>query len=274
MKVFISYSGKLSLKVAEAFNKWLPLVIQSVDTFFSPEMEKGKKWLTEIPSALEECDFGIICLTSNNLDEPWILFESGALAKKLTKSNVATFLVNVDTADVEFPMAMFQDTKFKKDDVFKLFKSLNNNIPKGKLKPDVLKTAFEKYWPDLENEIKEALVSKDIKKAEKRKRPNNELLAEILQIVRGMQSDVSKSKSVSLSDLTRKELVTGTDLFVEGFKFPKKGSFLEALESFQKQQMSNALKELLNQKEEKSEGSKNVINKDADKDSSKNIINK
>lgn len=205
MKVFISWSGKLSYKVAEAFNDWLPQVIQSVETFFSPEIEKGKKWLTEIPLALEECDFGIICLTPNNLDEPWILFESGALAKKLNKSNVATFIVDLDSTDVEFPLAMFQDTKFEKEEVFKLVQSVNNNISKGNLKPDVLKTAFEKFWPDLEKRINEALASKDIKKAEKRKRPNSDLLTEILQIVRGMQGDFSKSKIVRLSDLTRKE---------------------------------------------------------------------
>ena len=37
MKVFVSWSGELSCKIAELLKKWLPCIIQSVDVFFSPE---------------------------------------------------------------------------------------------------------------------------------------------------------------------------------------------------------------------------------------------
>jgi len=42
---------------------------------------KGKKWSKELNDALEESKVGIICLNRNNLSEPWILFEAGAIAK-------------------------------------------------------------------------------------------------------------------------------------------------------------------------------------------------
>ncbi len=42
MKIFISWSGELSCKVAKILKRWIPCVIQSVDVFFSPEdIEKG-----------------------------------------------------------------------------------------------------------------------------------------------------------------------------------------------------------------------------------------
>jgi len=274
MKVFLSWSGVLSKKVAEALNEWFPQVIQSVEPFFSPDIQKGKIWQEKISSELEKCNFSIVCLTPKNLHADWILFETGAISKIVSESNVATFLINLNPSDVQEPLSMYQATKFEKDDVFKLLKSINNNMKESGLKPEILKNVFDKWWPDLEDRITEALASKDIEKIEQPTRKDSELLAEILQIVRGIQSDFSKSKSVRLSDLIRK-LPDEETRFPDGFKVSDKESFLNILTEIQKkQQMSKVIEDLLDLKQDKPEGSKNIINKDADKDSSKNITNK
>ena len=49
------------------------------------DIEKGARWENEISLRLAESDLGIICLTPDNLEEPWVLFEAGALAKKLKR---------------------------------------------------------------------------------------------------------------------------------------------------------------------------------------------
>ena len=52
--------------------------------FFSPEdIEKGENWDSKISQVLSECNYGIICLTSQNVSAPWINFEAGAIAKSL-----------------------------------------------------------------------------------------------------------------------------------------------------------------------------------------------
>lgn len=80
-KVFISWSGDLSNKLADAVRQWLPGVLQFVKPYFTPsDIEKGAKWASNIAGELESSDIGIICLTKENLDKPWILFESGALS--------------------------------------------------------------------------------------------------------------------------------------------------------------------------------------------------
>ncbi len=86
-KVFLSWSGDLSRQLAEELRSWLPGVLQFVRPYFTPDdVEKGAKWNSEISKELEESDVGILCLTRNNLDKPWIIFEAGALSKNFGKS--------------------------------------------------------------------------------------------------------------------------------------------------------------------------------------------
>ena len=88
-KIFISWSGPLSQKLGEALRNWLPSALQFVKPYFSPEdIEKGAKWNSEISKELETSNIGIICLTRDNTEKPWILFEAGALSKSLEKSRV------------------------------------------------------------------------------------------------------------------------------------------------------------------------------------------
>lgn len=208
MKVFISWSGELSKKVAEAFNEWLPQVIQSIETFFSPEIQKGKRWQEIISSELEDCSYGIIFLTPKNLHEDWILFESGALSKIVKESNVATFLINLSPTDVKEPLSIFQATESKKEDVLKLLKSINGNIKDGKLKPELLISVFEKWWPDFETKLSAALKSKSIETAEQPRRNDGDILREVLQLTRGIQSDISKLSSDKFrNDLIIKNII-------------------------------------------------------------------
>ena len=119
MKIFISWSGNSSRLVAEALNDWLPRVIQAVKPFHSSEIDKGAKWSNEIDDALEGTHFGIICLTPDNLDSPWIHYEVGALSKETKDSSIWTFLLQLKPSDVRQPLGKFQHTLAQKIDVFK-----------------------------------------------------------------------------------------------------------------------------------------------------------
>jgi len=112
MKVFISWSGDLSFKIAQSICEWLPQVIQAVEPYLSSEMDKGAKWQSEISTSLEDSVAGIICLTRENLTAPWIHFELGALQKKFEKPKVCPILFGLTPSEVRDPIAMFQLTEF------------------------------------------------------------------------------------------------------------------------------------------------------------------
>ena len=75
MKVFISWSGTTSHKVAVLLRDWLPSVIQSIEPYVSSEdIDKGARWSTDIAGELHASTYGLICVTKNNTEAPWINF--------------------------------------------------------------------------------------------------------------------------------------------------------------------------------------------------------
>ena len=120
MKVFISWSGNISWKVAVIFRDWLPSVIQSVEPYVSSEdIDKGARWSTDIAKELEDSTFGILCVTKENLEAPWLSFEAGALSKTMEKSFVTPFLFDIKRSEVQGPILQFQSTIFQKEDIKK-----------------------------------------------------------------------------------------------------------------------------------------------------------
>ena len=183
-KVFISWSGDLSNKLADAIRQWLPGVLQFVKPYFTPsDIEKGAKWASDIAGELESSDIGIICLTKDNLTKPWILFEAGALSKNLDTSKVCTLLFGIESTDLKGPLTTFQTTRFEKTDFKKLVKSINNSGGDAKLEDAVLDEVFEMWWTKLESSVAKILKShKDPDHSENRS--ERDMLEEILELSR------------------------------------------------------------------------------------------
>ena len=154
MKVFITWSGDKSRLVAEELRKWLPSVIQVVKPYFSPnDVEKGSRWYPDIAKELEESMVGILCVTRENLEAPWLLFEAGALGKNLGKSRVCPLLLGVEPTDLTGPLSQFQGARFNKKEFKAVVDTINKQLVGAKLETTVLTDVFEKWWPDLETAV-------------------------------------------------------------------------------------------------------------------------
>lgn len=183
-KVFISWSGELSRQLAETVRNWLPGVLQYVKPYFTPDdIEKGTKWSNEIIGELEASEVGIICLTRDNLNKPWILFEAGALSKNFGKSKVCTLLFGIDSSDLTGPLTGFQDTKFNKVDFKKMIESINKEGGDSKLDSKVLDQVFDMWWDKLETDIN-AILEGHHENGDAPTRSDRDILEEVLELAR------------------------------------------------------------------------------------------
>ena len=200
MKVFFFFLGDLSPKIAELLKKWIPCMIQSVEVFFSPEdIEKGDNWDRAISTQLSECKYGIICLTSENTNAPWVNFEAGAIAKTLD-SKVAALMIDIKPSDLRGPLSRYQATKFEKGDFYQLILAINNTLEVS-LEDKILENAFDAMWPALEIEINHILNQFAQKNTKQKKgmnleQPENAPIEELLQLLRKQNSVLSSPENL------------------------------------------------------------------------------
>ncbi|MBK0374733.1 TIR domain-containing protein [Streptomyces californicus] len=187
MKVFLSWSGERSRRVAEALRHWLPDVIQEIDPWVSSQdIAKGGRGIDEITHELSATDFGIICVTPENEASKWINFEAGSLGKQFKIAHVAPFLLDMKIADLTGPLSKFQATVGdNQGDVRKLVSDMNKASSGRVVAEDRLERAFARSWPELERALQEARraplpggVRHSIERSEA------EMLEEILLLVR------------------------------------------------------------------------------------------
>ena len=194
MRVFLSWSGEVSHKVACVLKEWLPSVIQSIRPYVSSQdIDKGARWSTDIAKELHESTFGILCVTRENLEAPWINFEAGALSKTIDKASVAPFLFDIKRSEVQGPLLQFQSTINERDDVYKLIVSLNNAMPDGeKLEEAPLRKSFEVWWPELEKALSAIPTTSEKAKPPTTDKPgklahSEAILEELLDLTRSQQ---------------------------------------------------------------------------------------
>ncbi|MBM3332428.1 TIR domain-containing protein [candidate division WOR-3 bacterium] len=209
MKVFISWSGELSKSLALALSKWLKTAIQACDPYFSPDdIAKGSRWANEVSSELDASGFGILCLTKDNLDAPWIMFEAGALSKHVEVAHVCPILFDVERTKIKGPLEQFQFTVFDQQDMRRLLLSVNEALGDDALEDDVLNRVFEQWWPVLEQSVSSILSSH--KPADHSPlRNTDEMVAETLERVRSLEGQVAR---LAVPTLAAGEAVTSRAL--------------------------------------------------------------
>ena len=200
MKVFISWSGPRSQTLAQALRDWLPLVVHFVEPWLSEaDIAAGERWSQSIAKELESCNFGIICVTRDNVAAPWILFEAGSLAKSLEGSRVIPLLFDLEFSEIGGPLAQFQAKKADRDGLIETVDSVNH-AAKEPIPDARVKQLFDALWPQLE-----ALLSAIPKHAATAKpiRPQHEILEELVASIRGIDSRIRTLEEGSAEPRTK-----------------------------------------------------------------------
>lgn len=192
MRVFLSWSGKLSHEVAIVFRDWLPIVIQSVTTYVSSEdIDKGARWSNDIAKELETCSYGVICVTKENIAAPWVNFEAGALSKFVNEGYVSPFLLNLKKSEVKGPLLQFQATAYEKEDVRKLLYSINKACGEEGLEVSRLDTAFNLMWDNLKGQLDEIIQKYTCGETQEdvieKANPTDDIMEQVLDLARSQQ---------------------------------------------------------------------------------------
>lgn len=204
MKVFISWSGESSKEVANFLKVWIKSVIQATDPWVSThDIASGSVWLENVNEHLNDACFGILCVTQENKNKPWLLFEAGALAKGLSKNKVCPLLIDLEPSDIAYPLAMFQATTVTQESMYQLITTLNNEFASNqKLEAAMLKESFDLRWPRFEEFISTVLSKKHPQESVKRTPQDSQrILDEILMNTRLLNEVVSQfDKKLSKMD--------------------------------------------------------------------------
>jgi len=152
MRVFISWSGDLSRAIAVELRDWLPMAVQQIVPWISGrDIDPGQRWALALGKELAASDFAIICLTKDNLESPWILFEAGAVARSL-EARVVPVLIGVEPSDLDGPLAQFQSLQADRRGIERLVSSLHDSSD-STLEAAQRDLVFERMWPVLEERI-------------------------------------------------------------------------------------------------------------------------
>ena len=132
VKVFISWSGEPSRSIARALNDWLEGVLSQVEPWVSDEeIRSGARWGDVLAESLEETDYGVICVTRENQTAPWLIFEAGALSKKVESAKVVPLCIDLPPSDVfKGPLTPFQGRALNEAGIRRLVHDLNQDTEK------------------------------------------------------------------------------------------------------------------------------------------------
>lgn len=196
LKVFISWSGSTSRDVAKLLSEWLGNVLQGVKCWYSPDdIEKGSLWFNDIGDGLSSNNFGILCLTAENISAPWILFEAGALYKGLTQSRVCPILIGgITTADVRPPFSHFNLTAMNEGDMLRLMQTINRHT-ETPIEDERLVKTFSLWWPELWESYQKIIA--DVPATVLNPRKTEDILEEVLDGVRQIQRSLPATRNLS-----------------------------------------------------------------------------
>lgn len=190
MKVFISWSGPRSKHVATALHAWLPNLLQEIEPWMSAkDIDAGRRWSGDIADNLEAANFGIVCVTPENVTAPWLLFEAGALAKQVAEARVVPYLIGFPNEHVTLsgPLSSFQAKLANEQHTREMVHSLSKSLSKP-FEAARVNELFDMWWPKLATPIKDAPPPSDAAP----KPTSEQLLIDIAAQVNGLAANLDE----------------------------------------------------------------------------------
>jgi TIR domain-containing protein len=200
MKVFLSWSGERSKAVAAALHELLPSMLQPISCWLSEGgLAKGKPWYDQLARERDSILFAILCVTPENKDSPWVVWEAGFLSAvpALGDRRVAPLAIGMSKGALSGgPLAIYHGIDTTNEDLLRLLNDINGVVPAEKrISPQVLKRTFGFVWPDLERRI---IAARDLprKAPVVPKATADDQLSQVLALLRENQREGAEIKAM------------------------------------------------------------------------------
>jgi hypothetical protein len=208
MNIFISWSGRRSHSVALTLERYLPGLIQSAKPWVSSQdISAGSRWSTEVAANLEAANVGIICLTAENRNEPWINFEAGSIAKMTSIGRAMVLRIGLSPSEITGPLAQFQSVATDKAGIWKLLEAINKGC-ETPIRNEALRMVFDGLWNQMDPELQHAV--RQTSTGEPPARKPDDMLREIIELVRGVAAN-SLETHARLKELREAGIKTAED---------------------------------------------------------------
>ena len=163
-KIFISWSGNDSHKIASALCKFLGKLKCGFVPLISSEIEAGLRWHEELHEALASSTSCVVCLTPQALRSRWLFYEAGALSLSPQCDHVCPYLIGLQQVPIDGPLNQFQSRLCSKEGTKSLIVALlqkseqqsprlriaSSTSPSRSSLPPELDRRFESHWRSLE----------------------------------------------------------------------------------------------------------------------------
>lgn len=156
--IFISWSKPLAEYFAKEYKKSILRILNEddVNVFFSQDLKAGRNPQQEIRSALAKSVIGLVILTPDSIQSPWLLVEAGAIAMSGQVDRNKVFLplvVGIKSSD-----KFLENFPFKPTNQYKKFR-LEDNYTTIEIVEDIIKKILEtnniSYGDETEDKVKE-----------------------------------------------------------------------------------------------------------------------
>lgn len=200
LKVFISWSGGLAQTVAQELRSWLPGISDRIVPFMSDaDIAAGQRGLSTIEKELAGTTFGIIVVTRQNQDAPWLNFEAGALSRVVEKdieTRVAPLLIDIpNPSQITGPISQFQAKVFNQGGMLELVQSI---AAVAGADPATVEKRFNAFWEELYAKVDKAVKVEELV-GEPQPRTAESMIEETLNIVRAMRSEQAPVRDLTMA---------------------------------------------------------------------------
>lgn len=154
-RIFISWASKEGEEIATQMKQLMGSIFVNEKCFVSCEdIQRGSVGDAEIIKALDSACVGIFCLTQKNKERPWISYEAGYLAGRLSGKGIVTILFDFDELPQGSPLARHQYSIHRrgKKEYLKIVRSINLYLGET-IANERIDKLFESEWDKFSNKI-------------------------------------------------------------------------------------------------------------------------